>query len=134
MATSALLKAVVAWFLLVILAIANGILRDKVLTPALGSPIALPFSGMTLSLFILLVAWFSLPWYGALPSSRYWLIGLLWLLMTILFEFGFGYFVAHKSWAEMLQAYNVVKGNLWVMVLAATFVSPWLAARLRGYL
>lgn len=54
-----------------------------------------------------------------------------WLLMTVFFEFGFGHFIAHKAWVELLDAYNVSKGNLWLVVLVATFVSPWLAAQLQ---
>ena len=134
MTVATLWKALALWFLLAVLAIANGMLREKVLIPALGASIGMQFSGITLSVAILLVSCFALPWYGALPSIQYWLIGLLWLLMTILFEFGFGHFIAHKSWAELLDAYNVSKGNLWVVVLVATFVSPWLAAQLRSYI
>ncbi|MGQ0622687.1 MAG: hypothetical protein ACT4QA_22750 [Panacagrimonas sp.] len=124
-------KAVALWFVLVVLAIANGTLREKVLVPAMGASSALLISGITLSVAIFVVSWFALPWYGPLASSQYWLIGLLWLFMTMLFEFGFGHFIAHKSWVELLDAYNVSKGNLWALVLVATFVSPWLAARLK---
>jgi hypothetical protein len=53
--------------------------------------------------------------------------------MTVLFEFGFGHFITHKSWAELLDAYDLSKGNLWVVVLVATFVSPWFASHLRRY-
>jgi hypothetical protein len=127
-------KAVALWFLLVVLAIANGTLREKVLSPGLGASVGLQISGVTLSFAILLVSWFALPWYGPLRSLQYWLIGLLWLLMTVLFEFGFGHFIAHKSWAELLDAYNVSKGNLWVIVLVAIFVSPRFAALLRRYI
>ncbi|MGQ0696687.1 MAG: hypothetical protein ACT4PZ_00455 [Panacagrimonas sp.] len=125
-------KTVALWFVLVVLAIANGTLREKMLIPAMGPSAAMLISGITLSVAIFLVSWFTLPWYGPLPSSQYWLIGLLWLLMTVLFEFGFGHFIAHKSWAELLDAYNVSKGNLWTLVLVTTFISPWLAARLKG--
>lgn len=106
-----LLKAVALWLVLVILAILNGTLREKVLIPALGASVGLMISGVTLSVVIFLVSWLALPWYGPLPCSQYWLIGLVWLVMTMLFEFGFGHFIARKSWAELLDAYNVSKGN-----------------------
>ncbi|MGE5305823.1 MAG: hypothetical protein ACM3TN_21125 [Alphaproteobacteria bacterium] len=127
-----LLKAIVLWLVLVVLAILNGTLRQEVLVPMLGDSVGLSISGVTLSVAIFLVSWFALPWYGPLPSSHYWIIGLVWLLMTVLFEFGFGHFIAHKSWPQLLQAYNVSQGNLWIVVLIATVVSPWLAARLKG--
>jgi len=37
---------------------------------------------------------------------QYRLIGLLWLLLTLLFEFGFGRLVQHKAWAQLLRAYT----------------------------
>ena len=109
-------------------------LREKVLIPAFGASVGLKISGVTLSMVIFLVSCLALPWYGPLPSFQYWLIGLVWLAMTLLFEFGFGLFVAHKSWAELLDGYNVSKGNLWVVVLIVTLFSPWIAARLRRYI
>jgi len=127
-------KAIALWFLLAVLAILNGILREKALIPGLGASAGLKISGVTLSVVILLVSWLALPWYGPLPSFQYWLIGLVWLLMTVLFEFGFGHFIARKSYAELLDAYNVAKGNPWVAVLIATFFSPRLSARLRRYI
>jgi len=127
-------KAIALWFLLAVLAILNGILREKALIPGFGASAGLKISGVTLSVVILLVSWLALPWYGPLPSFQYWLIGLVWLLMTVLFEFGFGHFIARKSYAELLDAYNVAKGNPWVAVLIATFFSPRLSARLRRYI
>jgi hypothetical protein len=53
--------------------------------------------------------------------------------MTILFEFGLGYLIARKSWAELLDAYDIATGNLWLVVLATTLVAPRLSARLRKY-
>ena len=106
---------------------------EKVLIPALGTTAGMQISGVSLSAAIFVVSWFALPWYGQLASSSYWNLGVLWLVLTILFEFGFGHFVAHKSWADLLDAYNIAKGNLWVVVLVATFLSPWLAAKLKGY-
>ena len=125
-------KAMALWLLLVVLAIANGTLREKVLVPALGSTVAMQISGVTLAVAIFLVSWFTLPWHGRLSPSGYWLIGFFWLFMTMMFEFGFGHFIARKSWPELLDAYNVARGNLWIVVLLAVLLSPWLGAKLRG--
>ena len=56
----------------------------------------------------------------------------LWLATTLAFELGFGRFVQHKGWAEILEAYTFKGGNLWPLVLAIVLISPWLAAKLRG--
>jgi len=134
MQVGVLLKALVLWIAILVLAILNGTLREKALIPAMGSFGALISSGIVLSVCIVLVAFLTAPWYGTLPSSQYWLLGLFWLFLTLLFEFSFGRFVQHKDWAQLLEAYTFKGGNIWPVVLAVTLLSPWLAARLRGLL
>jgi len=125
-------KALVLWAAILVLAVANGILRESALVPALGALGGLVASGVVLCACIFLVAFLAAPWYGRLAASKCWLIGLLWLVLTLLFEFGFGRVVQHKAWAQLLRAYTFEGGNIWPVVLAVTLVSPWLAARLRG--
>ena len=127
------LKAVGCWALLVVLAILNGLLRETALIPVLGATAGQLMSGLLLSLLIFLVAWLAIPQFGALRASQYGFIGLLWLAMTVAFEFGFGHWIAGAPWHQLLAAYNVFKGNLWVLVLMVTLISPYLAARVRGY-
>ena len=134
MPVAALLKALILWVAILVLAILNGTMREKALIPALGTFAGLIASGIVLSACIALVAFLAAPWYGPLRPSQYWLIGLLWLLLTLLFEFSFGRFIQHKDWAQLLQAYTLKGGNLWPVVLAFTLLAPWLAARLRGLL
>jgi hypothetical protein len=134
MPVAVLLKALVLWIAILVLAILNGTLREKALIPAMGTFGGLIASGVILSVCIALIAFLAAPWYSPLSSSQYWLIGLFWLLLTLLFEFSFGRFVQHKDWAQLLQAYTFEGGNMWPVVLAVTLLSPWLAARLRGLL
>ena len=134
MPVAVLLKALILWIAILVLAILNGILREKALIPAIGGFAGLIASGIVLSVCIFLVAFLAAPWYSPLPSSQYWLIGLSWLLLTLLFEFSFGRFVQHKDWAQLLQSYTFKGGNIWPVVLAFTLLSPWLTARLRGLL
>lgn len=107
-----LLKACVLWLALLALAMLNGTAREKLLVPSLG-----PFAA---------------PWVGRLSYAQWLGIGVLWLVMTLAFEFGFGRLVQHKTWAELLEAYSFTDGNLWPLVLATVLISPWLGAKLRG--
>jgi hypothetical protein len=66
--------------------------------------------------------------------SGYLLIGILWLILTLVFEFGFGHFLQHKTWPQLLKAYTFQEGNLWPLVLIVTTLAPLLAAYLRGLL
>ena len=125
-------KAIALWFAILALAFINGVLREKALVPALGSVGGLVTSGVILSACIFLVAWAGAPWYGPLKSHQWLLIGGLWLLLTLAFEFGFGQLVQHKTWAELLEAYTFKGGNLWPLVLLVTCAAPWMAAKVRG--
>lgn len=127
-----LAKSSALWSLLMAAAILNGALRDFAITPVFGAAAALPLSGISLSLLIFLVTVILLPRLGTLSSGQCRIIGVQWLCMTLLFEFVFGCYVAGKSAAQLLQAYDVTTGNLWVLVLLVTLVSPCLAARLRA--
>ncbi len=134
MTTSVWLKAATLWLAILVLAILNGALREKTLIPAFGSFAGLVVSGTILSICIFLVAFTAAPWYGPLASHQWLLVGLFWFLLTVVFEFSFGRFVEHKSWAELFNAYTFRGGNIWPLVLLATFLSPWFAARLRSFI
>ena len=132
MTVTIMAKALTLWAVLSLVAIINGVFREKALIPFMGTFAGLITSGILLSGCIFLVAYYTTPWYGRPGSSQYWIIGLLWLLLTLIFEFGFGHFVAHKDWPDLLQAYTFKGGNLWPIVLVVTLISPWLAARIQG--
>jgi hypothetical protein len=125
-------KALALWAGILTIAVVNGILREKALVPVLGAFTALTASGIILSGCIFLAAFFAARWLGRLGSAQYWVIGLSWLLLTLLFEFGFGLFVQQQNWTDLLQAYAFKGGSIWPVVLVVTLVSPWGAARLRG--
>jgi hypothetical protein len=128
------LKASALWAAILVLAVLNGTLREKLLMPSIGPFGALIVSGILLAGCIFLVAFVAAPWYGRLAPSAWFLIGLLWLTLTLVFEFGFGRFVQHREWPELFEAYRFEGGNIWPLVLVATAVSPWLAAKWRGLL
>lgn len=129
-----ILKTGTIWLSFVILAVLNGIIREKILTEYLGEGVALALSGIMLSALIFLTTYLLLPAMGALQASQYRRIGFIWLLLTLAFEFGFGHFVMATPWPTLLAAYKIWEGNLWILVLATTTVAPYLSAKFRGLL
>ena len=127
------LKALAIWGIILVLAVANGAFRETVLIPRLGNTPALVLSGSLLSALIVAVAYLFLPWLGSHVASQLWLIGLAWLLLTLIFEFSFG-LGSGKDLSEVLAAYTFRDGNIWPVVLLVTLLAPWLAAKLRGLL
>ena len=46
--------------------------------------------------------------------------------MTMLFEFGFGHYVAKTPWKKLFHDYNLLKGRVWSLFLLTDLVSPLL--------
>ena len=131
MPTQTLLRSVLVWIAILLLAILNGMLRDMVLAHALGPVLARLVSGIVLCAVIVAAAAFAAPWLGGLVLRSFWLIGVLWLVLTLGFETAVGY-AQHQSWQRILDAYTLQGGDLWPLVLATTFLAPWAGARVRG--
>lgn len=123
------LKGFAIWFVILLLAILNGGLREALLIPAFGKPPALLLSGMLLALFILVVSFVLVPRIGLKRPLQAVYLGLLWLGLTVALEFGFGHWVQGQGWSELLEAYVFRDGNLWPLVLVVTACAPWLAMR-----
>jgi len=56
------------------------------------------------------------------------MIGILWILMTVAFEFLAGHYLFGTSWEKIIADYNIARGRIWILVLVATLISPILAA------
>lgn len=125
-------KALLLWFVLMVLAIANGTVRVKLIIPQTGLAAGLAISTVMLCALILLTTWIIIRWIAPADAQQAWIVGALWLIMTLTFEFGAGHFLFKKSWAELLVDYDITKGRIWVLVPVVTAMAPWLMARLRG--
>jgi hypothetical protein len=122
-------KLLLIWLAILGLAFINGALRELVLVPSLGMPLALVISGIILSACILAVTVFALPKLGSVSTGEALGVGLLWLLLTLIFEFSFGRFYQHKSWGELMEAYAFSGGNIWPVVLLVIVSAPLVARR-----
>jgi hypothetical protein len=127
-----ILGALFAWLLILGLAVANGALREAVLIPSMGRTGGLVLSGLLLSLLVALVAYAFVRAKNGLTVSQGLLVGIFWLCLTLVFEFGFGRYVQHKPWDDLIEAYTFKDGNIWPVVLLVTLLAPSVAARLRA--
>jgi len=122
------LKSLLVWLLLIPIAVLNGALREVIIEPLIGW-YAQPVSGTILCFLIFVVCCFFIPRLGNGNRSTYIVIGFIWVLLTIVFEFFLGLVIMGNNLSELLDAYNIMTGNLWVIVLLCTGFSPLLAAR-----
>ncbi len=125
------LRLCVPWLVILVLAFANGALRELLLLPWLGYPWALLLSGLLLGACVVLVTWFSLAAMKLENAAQAFAAGVVWLALTLVFEFTFGRLVQGKPWSELLDAYTFARGNLWPLVLLVILLSPLAVHRLR---
>jgi hypothetical protein len=130
MAPFVVLRAFIVWLGILVFAILNGAGREVILVPALGTEIAFVLSGALLSLFVIVIAYISLPWLGPARPIGLLSVGLGWAALTIIFEFSLGLWQGH-SWSFMLAAYKFEHGNIWPIVLVVVASAPYVAAKLR---
>ena len=117
-------RAAVIWMCIVPVAIVNGMLRDMVLAPYLGDSTARAISCVTLAAAVLVVARMSIAWIGPPTTGAAWMVGVIWLNLTLAFEFLVGHYVFGTPWAALRADYNIFAGRLWVLVLAAALTGP----------
>lgn len=112
------------------LAVGNGALREAVLVPWWGDRSARQVSTLSLTLLLAAYVWvlcarWPLPTYAAAGG-----VGVLWVIMTVGFEFGLGHHVEGKSWATLLADYDLTAGRIWLLpplwTLAAPATVTWL--------
>jgi len=121
-----------AWVGMLVLAIANGALRQATFGMVLPELRAHQLSTLIGSVLMGAFMWVVLRWWP--PSSRREAIaiGLLWVSLTVAFEFFMGLVLLRRPVAQVLADYNVCAGRVWVFFLLWLAVAPWLFFRLRA--
>jgi len=119
------LRAVGIWFVFLVIAFGVGAVREGLLRPRIGEAKAHVTGTLIAVAFMILVIYaFIQRVHGSCSMTDLILIGVLWLVMTVAFEFGFFHFVMGKPWEALLADYNVLRGRIWVLVLATVLLGP----------
>jgi hypothetical protein len=122
------LKALALWLVFTVLAVGLGGVRERWLAPALGDFRAHQAETVAFCAVIAIIVFFGVRWLRVTRAQGL-RIGLFWVALTLVFEFGaFGVLLGHP-WSELLADYNVFAGRLWPLVLATELVAPWLFAQ-----
>ena len=123
------LKAIGIWFLIIPVAILNGALRESVLNK-LGN-ISLPISGFILTICIILVAYFLIPIIKNCKRKDYIIFGIIWFILTNLFDL-LMYISEGENFLALINSYNFMSGNLWILVCITSLISPIVVYKLKG--
>lgn len=123
------LKAIGIWFLIIPIAILNGALRESVLNK-LGN-ISLPLSGIILSICIFLIAYLLIPKIKNCKRKDYIIFGIIWFILTNLFDL-LMYISEGENFLALINSYNFMSGNLWILVCITSLISPIVVYKLKG--
>ncbi len=114
------------------IAIANGALRQLTFGKAMPELRAHQLSTAIGSVFIGLFIYAVLRIWPPSSAKQSLAIGLIWLLLTVIFEFVFGRLVMHRPWVLLLNDYNLAAGRVWILFLAWLALSPYLFFKFRN--
>jgi hypothetical protein len=123
-------KYLTAWFVMLLVSIANGAVRDFTYGKHMDELTAHQISTVSSVLLLGVVIWRFVLIYPPSSSQVAILIGLLWMGLTVVFEFVFFHFVGGHSWSELFGNYNIFEGRVWVIVLAWVAMAPYVFFRL----
>lgn len=121
-----------SWVGLVILAIINGAIRQKMYGQFMTELLAHQLSTLTLVILIGVFVYFISGICRLQSSKQALLIGSIWLVMTVTFEFIFGHYIIGSSWNKLFHDYNLFNGRVWIVIVIWTFISPYTFYRIRS--
>lgn len=127
-----LIRAFLVWLVIIAAETVHGILRGVLLVPIVGDLPARQIGVLIGSLLIFAVAYLVIRWIAAHTKLQFLAVGLLWVVLTILFEIGLGRLVLGLPWERLTEDYDVTRGGFMGVGLLFMAAAPWLAAWLRG--
>jgi hypothetical protein len=131
-ARSSLRKYLAAWFVMLLVSVANGAVRDITYGRYVDALTAHQISTATGILLLGLVIGLCSAVVPVSSGRQAVSLGLFWAAFTVAFEFLFFHFIGGRSWSELLADYNVLQGRVWVFVVLWVAVAPCIFFRLRG--
>lgn len=118
------------WFMIAFAESVHGTLRRLLLVPRIGELLSHQIGVVIGSGIIFTIAWFCVCWFGPGSHRQQFQVGVLWVVLTLIFEFTLGYFFGY-SLERILSDYNIAKGGVMVFGILFMLFSPALAARAR---
>ncbi|MBI5642149.1 MAG: hypothetical protein HY954_01590 [Deltaproteobacteria bacterium] len=124
------------WFVMVVIAIINGVFSEFVVSKALGdygSHLYRTFFAIAV-IFIASRIYLKVGYPGGYFTPAIY-TGILWVCLSLTFEFGFGHYVFKMPLEKIILEYRIQEGRLWSLVIASEFLAPlanaWLLSSLK---
>jgi len=117
------------WFAFPFIAIFNATLRELIYKKPLGDLAAHQISTATGIIIFAIVFYFIFKKWKIESVKHAALVGITWLVLTILFELGFGHYVMGNTWQKLLHDYNLAEGRVWSLFLVWVAIAPYIFYR-----
>jgi hypothetical protein len=113
------------WFAFPFIAILNGILREETYKNLFGDLPAHQISTATGIILFGIIFYFIFKKWKIETKDHALILGFIWLVLTILFEFVFGHYVMGNAWEKLLHDYNLADGRIWSLFLFWLLIAPY---------
>jgi hypothetical protein len=127
-----LLRYILIWLALLALAVGNGALRQatfgRVLPELRAHQVSTLIGSVVMGGFI----WFVIAVWPPASGRQAIGIGVVWLGLTVAFEFFMGLVLLRRPPAQVLGDYNLRRGRVWALFLVWLTLAPWLFHSLHG--
>jgi hypothetical protein len=108
------------------IAILNAVIREKICTKFFRELTCHQLFTLMLMIMMSLYTWMIYPLLKIEQSGEAWLNGIIWLLLTLIFEFFAGHYIFKNSWTRLFQDYNLIKGRVWSLFILFILILPYL--------
>ena len=102
------------------------------LAPYVGDFHARQIGTLISSLMILAIAYIFVRWLRVVAVGKLLIVGLVWLVLTLLFELIVGRFILSLSWERLASDYDILHGGLMPFGLLILTLAPLMAVRISG--
>ncbi|MFA5857378.1 MAG: hypothetical protein WC867_08505 [Candidatus Pacearchaeota archaeon] len=127
------IKGILFWFVLLILAILNAVVREAtykpILEPLIGNWAHQISSVIGILIFFIAILIFIKSVKKDYSKKDLIIIGIIWIVMTIIFEVFMNVYIRNLSLIEVVETYYFWRGELWIFVLLSLVISPLVADR-----
>ena len=121
-----MLRYIILWFVMLVIAICNGLLRETTFGKRMPELRAHQLSTLIGAVLMGVFIWFVIHEWPPSSSGAALAIGAVWLCLTVFFECLMGLVLRKRLLAEVLADYNLLAGRVWVLLLLWVMVAPWL--------
>jgi hypothetical protein len=126
-----MINYIFSWFILLAAAFTNAAIRELTYKKYIGD------SANNASVFtgIILIGgciWFISKRWGFASARQAWIVGIMWTVMTELFEFTMVSLSEGKGAEHFLKMHNIATGEMWPILIICILTAPYVCWRLQG--